>query len=134
MKCLLRLGVVTFVLVGLAACKSHRDIGWYRIADYPDNSIVGNLLFGKADFTDIYLDTMPDFGLPYIQCRIIPEKRKEWSDITELLIGKRLGFVYNDSVIMAPVINARIESGSFEIVNKDKRLLNSIYKTLHGSM
>lgn len=50
-------------------------------------------------------------------------KRQQWSDGTEHLIGERLGFVYNDSVITAPQVNARIESGTFQINSSDTTLL-----------
>lgn len=41
-----------------------------------------------------------------------------------------MGFVFNDSVIMAPTINCRIESGSFTINSPDKVLMSKIYNTL----
>ncbi len=65
-----------------------------------------------------------------IQGRVKPGKRQQWADGTERLIGKRLGFVYNDSVITAPQINARIESGSFQIISSDTTLLNIIYQNI----
>lgn len=40
------------------------------------------------------------------------------------------GFVYKDSVIMAPSVNCRIESGSFSINSFDKRLILEIYNSL----
>ena len=89
-------------------------------------------MFTPSDFTDLILDTVPDFGSPYIQGYIVPEKQKEWADITESLIGHRLGFVYKGkgSIITAPKINARIESGSFLINSEDKEILSTIYKDL----
>lgn len=65
-----------------------------------------------------------------IQGRVKPEKRQQWAEGTERLIGKRLGFVYNDSVITAPQINARIESGAFQINCLDTILLKAIFNSI----
>lgn len=43
---------------------------------------------------------------------------------------KNIGFVFNDSVIMAPTVNCRIESGCFTINSSDKALMSKIYNTL----
>ena len=65
-----------------------------------------------------------------IQGRVKPEKRQQWADGTERLIGKLLGFVYNDSVITAPQINARIESGAFQITSPDTVIIRNIYNSI----
>lgn len=116
---------------------AHRKAdGWYPLADYPDNSIVGQPLTIVKDFEsvaivrdtfDIENDTVSQL---LIQGRVKPEKRKQWADRTEHLIGKRLGFIYNDSVITVPQINVRIESGSFQINSLDTTLLINIYKSI----
>lgn len=53
-----------------------------------------------------------------------------WISTIENRIGKRIGFVYNDSVITVPTVNCRIESGSFTIDNNDNQLILEIYSTL----
>lgn len=121
----------------LCACSSHRKAdGWYPLADYPDNRIVGKPLAMVKDFESVAIirdtfiienDTVSQLS---IQGRVKPEKRQQWADETERLIGKRLGFVYKDSVITAPQINARIESGSFQINSSDTTLLNLIYQNI----
>ena len=52
------------------------------------------------------------------------------ADNTESRIGKRIGFVFNDSVIMAPTINCCIESGGFTINSPDKSLILEIFNSL----
>lgn len=123
----------------LCACSTHRRAdGWYPIADYPDNSVIGKPLVTVKDFDKITIlkdtfiierDTVVQF---LIQGRVKSEKRKQWADGTELLIGKRLGFIFNDSVITAPKINARIESGNFQIISPDTVLLKSIFSDLEA--
>lgn len=125
------------LLMILCACSSQRKAnGWYPLADYPDNSIVGKPLAAVKDFESVAIvrdtfiiesDTIIQL---LIQGRVKPEKRRQWADRTERLIGKRLGFVYNDSVITAPQINANIESGSFQINSPDTTLIKSIYKSI----
>lgn len=65
-----------------------------------------------------------------IEGKLKTGKVKKWADATENRIGKRIGFVFNDSVIMAPTINCRIDSGSFTINGPDKVLMSKIYNTL----
>ena len=135
-----RQSIIAFLMVLLlllCACTSHRKAdGWYPVADYPDNSIVGKPLATVDDFESVVIvrdtfivdsDTVCQL---LIQGRVKPGKRQQWADGTERLIGKRLGFVYNDSGITAPQINARIESGSFQIISSDTTLLNIIYQNI----
>lgn len=125
------------LLLILCACSSHRNAdGWYPVADCPDNSIVGKPLATVKDFERVAIfretfiiksDTVSQL---LIQGRVKPEKRQQWADGTEYLICKRLGFVYNDSVITAPQINARIESGSFQITSHDTVIIRNIYNSI----
>lgn len=135
-----RQSIISFLLVLLlilCACSSHHKIdGWYPLADYPDNSIVGKPLATVKDFErvaivrDTFIIESDTVRQLLIQGRVKPEKRQQWADGTERLIGKRLGFVYNDSVITAPQINARIESGSFQITNTDTTLIKELYNSI----
>ncbi|MEE0978376.1 MAG: hypothetical protein UH625_03110 [Muribaculaceae bacterium] len=132
--------IITFLIILLlilCACSSHRKAdGWYPLADYPDNSIVGKPLATVKDFErvaivrDTFIIESDTVSQLFIQGRVKPEKRQQWADGTERLIGKRLGFVYNDSVITDPQINARIESGSFQINSSDTTRIKSIYKSI----
>ena len=65
-----------------------------------------------------------------IEGKLTADKVNEWADATEHRIGKKIGFVFNDSVIMAPTVNCRIESGSFTINSPDNTLMREIYNTL----
>lgn len=132
--------IIAFVMVLLlilCACSSHRKAdGWYPVADYPDNSIVGKPLATVKDFErvaivrDTFVIESDTVSKLLIQGRVKPGKRQQWADGTERLIGKRLGFVYNDSVITAPQINVRIESGSFQITSPDTVLIRNIYNSI----
>ena len=135
-----RKSIIAFLMVlllTLCACSSHRRAdGWYPLADYPDNTIVGKPLATVEDFErvaivrDTFIIESDTICQLLIQGQVKTEKREQWADGTEHLIGKRLGFVYEDSVITAPQINARIESGSFQITSPDSTLLNRIYKNI----
>lgn len=135
-----RQSIIAFLMVLLlilCACSSYRKVdGWYPLADYPDNTIVGKPLATVKDFEkvaivrDTFIIRSDTFSQLLIQGCVKPEKRRQWADGTERLIGKRLGFVYNDSVITAPQINARIESGTFQINSSDTTLLNNIYQSI----
>ena len=132
--------IIAFLMVLLlifCACSSHHKIdGWYPVADYPDNSIVGKPLATVKDFervaivSDTFVIESDTVSKLLIQGRVKPGKRQQWADGTERLIGKRLGFVYNDSVITAPQINARIESGAFQISSPDTIFLKAIFNSI----
>lgn len=124
-------------ITAICACSTHhRANGWYPIADYPDDSVVGEPLVTADDFENIvmFTDTFIMAGdtvtQMLIQGYVSPEKRSKWADGTERMIGKRLGFVYNDSVITAPQINVRLESGTFQIISPDTLLLKEIYHSI----
>ncbi len=133
----LAISAVTALLVALGACNSmHKQNGWYQLAEFPDNTIVGKPLITADDFEEVVLidgdfvagnDTVKRF---LIQGRVKPEKREVWADETERLIGHRIGFVFNDSVITSPQINTRIDSGSFQITSPDTTLIHKIYNSL----
>ncbi len=125
------------LLLLLCACTSpHRIDGWYAVADAPYNSIDDKPLATVNDFADVAIvrnsliidgDTV---DILLIQGHVKPEIRQLWADATERLIGHRLGFDYRDSVISAPQINARIESGSFQITSSDTTLIKSVYLSI----
>lgn len=128
---------ISFLILFGCASHHHRSDGWYPVADSPDNSIVGKPLATVKDFDNLSIfreaainqdgDTIHLF---YIQGRVKQSKRKQWADGTERLIGHRLGFLYNDSIITSPQINARIESGNFQITSPDTTLLHNIYQAI----
>lgn len=59
-----------------------------------------------------------------IEGKLKVDKVQKWADATENRIRKRIGFVFNDSVIMAPTVNCRIESGSFTMTARTKLWLS----------
>lgn len=137
----LSLLILTFALVVFFSCSSHnREDGWYHVSDFPSDTIIGEALVTVKDFATVTIvrDTLVIDGIPVyqsmIQGKIKSGKRQLWADGTEHLIGKRLGFVYNDSVITAPQVNARIESGAFQINSPDTTLLSKIYNSIQKTI
>ena len=120
-----------FLCVLLGACSSaHRVDGWYPVADIPENKIEGKAIVTTKDFATVSLETATSPDIAIIEGKLKADKMQKWADATESRIGKRIGFVFNDSVIMAPTINSRIESGSFTIKSPDKVLMLEIYNSL----
>ena len=107
----------------------HKVNGWYPVADFPENKIEGEAFVTAKDFAEVSLDTtsVPDMA---IEGRLKADKIQKWANANEARIGKRIGFVFNDSVIMAPTVNCRIESGSFTINSSDKALMLEIFNSL----
>ncbi|MDE6144913.1 MAG: hypothetical protein K2F96_01405 [Muribaculaceae bacterium] len=126
MKNLLALTITSLTLY--ACSTAHRDNGWYPVDN--SNNIEGKAIVTTNDFAKVSLDTVTDPEIAFIQGVLKQDRISDWADATERRIGKRIGFVYKDSVIMAPTVNCRIESGSFSINNSDKRLILEIYNSL----
>lgn len=115
----------------LGACATGQRVnGWYPVADVPENMIEGKAIVTTKDFDAVALDTTGFPGVARIDGILKPGKVRKWAEATESRIGKRIGFVFNDSVIMAPTVHCRIESGSFTINSPDKELIIRIYNSL----
>ena len=122
--------IISFVIL-LGACSSaHRVNGWYPVADSPENKIEGKAIVTSKDFDAVSLDTVTSPDIAIIEGKLKADKVQKWADATESRIGKRIGFVFNDSVIMAPTVNCRIESGGFSINSPDKALIIEIFNSL----
>lgn len=111
-----------------ACSTTHRDNGWYPVDN--SNNVEGEAIVKTDDFERVSLDTETAPDMAFIQGILKQDKISDWADATEQRIGKRIGFVFNDSVLMAPTVNCRIESGSFSINSSDKRLILEIYNSL----
>ena len=129
MKVSIKCNIIAAISITLTSCSTnHRDNGWYPVDN--SNLIEGEAIATTADFDVVSLDTVTAPGTAFIQGKLKQNKIEDWTDATERRIGKRIGFVYNDSVIMAPTVNCPIESGSFSINSSDKKLILEIYNAL----
>ena len=107
----------------------HRENGWYCIIDGQKDSIAPRPVVTVKDFAELRLEK-DFFGNDVITGQVCEHKLKAWADSTEQLIGKRLGFVFNDTVITAPRVNGRIDSGTFQISNPRNYDMLSLYESL----
>lgn len=115
----------------LGSCSAaHRVNGFYPVADFPENMIEGNAIVTTKDFAFVALDSVSYQDQIVITGKLKEDKIKKFSDATEQRIRKRIGFVYKDSVITAPTVNCRIESGNFQINSDDQKLILEIYSAL----
>ena len=126
------ISIIACLILG-ACSSSHRVNGWYPVADVPENRIESKAIVTTKDFDVVTLDTVSYPDMAVIEGKLKVDKVQKWADATESRIGKRIGFVFNDSVIMAPTVNCRIESGSFTINSPDKVLIIEIYKSLNNN-
>ncbi len=108
-----------FLMVVATSCMSYgtsqaqqKENGWYYILDGQKDSISKDPIVTVKEFNALELES-DAFGVPVIFGTISKHRLKKWADATEKAIGKRIGFIYNDSVITAPQVNMRIESGRF---------------------
>lgn len=108
---------------------SQKENGWYHIIDEQQDSISQEPIVTVKDFVELNLE-FDSFGKSVISGKVSKVKLEKWADATEKSIGKRIGFVFNDTVITAPQVNARIESGNFQISNPYEYDLKRIYRQL----
>lgn len=130
--------IILISVVG-ASCsfKSEQRInGWYEIKDHDGKDFIGHLVAPVSDFKTVAIEKHcietdnENTTIYLLQGKIKDDKLDQWADETERLIGHRLGFVYNDSIITAPQINCRIESGNFQINSQDSALIYEIHNSI----
>ena len=101
--------------------------GWYHIVD--EDSIIPIPIVTVKEFAALRVDS-DYYGMCSIVGQVCRSKRQTWADATERWIGKRIGFIFNDSLIASPQVNMRIESGNFQISTPQGKGIRSLYKSL----
>lgn len=104
---------------------THRENGWYHILSA--DSLSAKPIITVKDMVGLKLEK-DYYGKYAISGQISKHKINKWADETEKSIGKQIAFVYNNSIISAPQVNARIESGAFMITSLSDKKLPEIYK------
>lgn len=104
--------------------------GWYCIADEPKDYIIPTPIVTVKEFVALKLDSDYYGTLHIMMGQVCHSKREAWADATERWIGKRIGFVFNDSLITSPQVNMRIESGAFQITAPQGHGIKSLYREL----
>ena len=124
--------LVLSIIIEVSSCSSaHHANGWYPVADIPENMIEGKAIATTKDFEICVLDSTYYPDMIVITGKLKDDKIQKWADATESRIGKRIGFVFKDSVIMAPTVHCRIESGTFTINSNDRKLILEIFNSLN---
>lgn len=109
--------------------KPHYENGWYHILSKQKDSIAKEPIVTVKDFVSLRLDSDGN-GTYVIVGQISKHKLKKWADETEKAIGKQIAFVLDDTVITNPQVNARIESGVFQISSPHGYDLKNIYNKI----
>ena len=104
----------------------HRENGWYHVVNPDEDSLSLSPIVTVKDFVALRMDS-DGHGTCVIVGRISKHKQKKWAYETEKAIGRQIAFVLDDSVITRPTVNARIESGAFQISAPRCFDLKSIY-------
>lgn len=108
---------------------THRENGWYHVMQGQEDSIAHEPIITVKDFIALRLDS--DYsGKSVIVGQISKHKLKIWGDETEKAIGQKIAFLFNDSIITAPQVNCRLESGTFQISSLSDNNLPTIFKEL----
>ena len=130
--------VIAFLSVALGSAYQHQpqsvvtgnlENGWYYIVDGTQDSIVPTPIVTVKEFGALRVDS-DYYGVYSIVGQVRRSKRQAWADATERWIGKRIGFVFNDSLITSPQVNMRIESGNFQISTPQGKGIRTLYRSL----
>ena len=122
------------MIAGVSCQQQHASVadrklenGWYHIVD--EDSIIPTPIVTVKEFGTLRLDS-DYYGMYSIVGQVCRSKRQAWADATERWIGKRIGFIFNDSLIASPQVNMRIESGNFQISTPQGKGIRSLYRSL----
>lgn len=136
MKSKILLPVIALLSVAISSVCQHQPLsvvtgnlenGWYYIVG--EDSIVPTPIVTVKEFGALRVDS-DYYGMYSIMGQVCRSKRQAWADATERWIGKRIGFIFNDSLITSPQVNMRIESGNFQISTPQGKGIRSLYKSL----
>ena len=136
MKSKILLPVIALLSVAISSACQHQPLsvvtgnlenGWYYIVG--EDSIVPTPIVTVKEFGALRVDS-DYYGMYSIMGQVCRSKRQAWADATERWIGKRIGFIFNDSLITSPQVNMRIESGNFQISTPQGKGIRSLYKSL----
>lgn len=116
-------------IFGSVQSSAHKENGWYRIIDGAKDSISPYPIVTVKEFTGLRLEK-DFFGRSVITGCISKHKLSAWADSTERSIGKRIGFLFNDTVLTAPRVNMRLESGTFQICTQNDNDTEALYRKL----
>ena len=110
-----------------------RKDGWYHVTEGKNDSLEAMPFIGLDDIAALQPDKDGN-GRYVILGQVKEEKTDTWADETEKAIGRKIAFVFNDSVLTAPMVNARIASGRFLITGPDSKGLEAIYRRIMQKM
>lgn len=119
----------------LNAIDTIRPNGWYYVTSGQQDSLSAAPIVTVTDFEQIRLDSTASImqageTVYQITGKVKDPYVKAWADATEQSIGKSIAFVYNNKVITNPMVNARIESGSFAISGMDGTEIKALYQIM----
>lgn len=135
---LLPVWAATLLFVLFSSC-SEKQVknGWYHITDSKTLTFNSSPIVTTVDFEVLRIDSALNSAnvMTYIIAgKIKSGKAKTWADATERAIGKQIGFLYKGKVITAPQVNARIDSGNFQIIPdgfcNDREKMFELYESL----
>ena len=136
MKSKILLPVIALLSVAISSACQHQPLsvvtgnlenGWYYIVG--EDSIVPTPIVTVKEFGALRVDS-DYYGMYSIMGQVCRSKRQAWADATERWIGKRIGFIFNDSLITSPQVNMRIEGGNFQISTLQGKGIRVLYRSL----
>lgn len=132
-KTIHRCATLLLSLLTAVACTSppsaHRENGWYGIYDGRKDSIALRPVATVKEFVGLRL-YRDHLGRSVIAGRVGGNRLQAWADSTSALSGRRMGFVFNDTIIAAPRIYMGLESGQFLISGPDGYDMSRLYKSM----
>ncbi len=128
------------ILFNCTSCNSTKVDGWYYSADNKNDSI-GKMIVSVKDFAHLQMQGIPDVEgnmVFQIDGRLKDSKRLDWVEATKKSINKHIYFIFEGKVIAAPMIEKKIDTGTFSIssfdLSKNGKEMQRIYRALKEEM
>lgn len=125
---------VTGTFFSCSEKQTDRADGWYTITGNAADSLSREPIVTYRDFVDLRLDSSVNEATGDTLFVIIGKTGKQgterFAEATEKSIGKCIAFVFDNTIISAPQVNMRIDSGNFMISSRKGDDIPLIYRTL----
>lgn len=99
---------------GNPSSSQHLENGWYTLRIQNKDTLIHEPIVTVKDFVELKLDSC-SAGNYYITGKVSKHKQQVWAEKTAQSVGHYIGFVFQDSIITAPRVNASIKSGMFQL-------------------
>lgn len=125
--------LASFLCLPVLGQQTHRTNGWYHLKKGQTDSIGHTPIVSLKECAALELNK-DAYGHYIILGQVKEHLLEHWADETEKAIGHYIAFVWKDSVLTAPRVNARITGGRFLISSPHSEQLPDLFRQMQQEM